>query len=191
MGNLVDPSHAIYLHHGREFVKGKMFTPDKAGPMRDVRQVGRTTAEGGYELRYPPYKEFDDWTETVTKFIPPVLALMQCTYPDGSARIFHTISVPLKPGRVRLIGGSSRDVSKQQQLPGNGFVGFGALARKLVTAIQGAAMAVAFRLLPAYLVVGLMHNNRAIGNQDLVTLHSEGLALFRWVRRPRGFRTGA
>ena len=184
MENLFDPTHTNYVHHGQEFVKGQRLSPETAEPMRKFRQVGTMTAEGGYELRYPSYRAFDKWTKGVTKFVPPVMSMIELTYPDGSVNILHNIAVPLKPGRVRLILTQTLDVSGQQQLQGSGFVGIGTLAKKLVAAVRGTAMAVVFKLLPAYLLIGLKHNNRAILNQDIVMTHSENLALARWVRRP-------
>jgi len=179
--NVCDPIHTVFLHNGQEFAKGKIFSPEIAYPMSSFKQVGRVSAEGGFQLRYPPYKKFDDWKETNFMFKPPCTAISEVTYDDGRVNTFPTICVPTKPGQVRLIigAGFGRAPEKQQQ---QGYSGLGGITRKLGAAIKALAalpMILAFKLLPSYLFVGLMHTNNTISHQDIVTLHSEDLALAR------------
>jgi len=54
MENVCDPTHVVYVHNGQEFAKGKKFSPTIASPLAKFKQVGHLSADGGFELKYPP-----------------------------------------------------------------------------------------------------------------------------------------
>jgi len=179
--NVFDPIHLLYAHQGRQFEKGKVLSPEKAIPMSDFRQIGKMSVKEGFKLAYAPYQTDHTWRETTQTFKPPGTAFLETAFPDGRLNYFDILFAPTKPGHVSFFIGGKSDTSKQQK-PAGGILGLNIAAKqlsKLLPAVQGLAIKLAFKVLPSYLLIGFFHNNTTILNQDMVTLNSEDIALAR------------
>lgn len=183
--NIFDPTHLLYVHQGQQFEKGKVFSQEKAIPMSDFRQIGKISVKEGFKLAYAPYQTDHTWQETTHTFEPPGTSSLETRFPDGRLNYFDILFAPTKPGHISFFIGFKSDKSKQQK-PAGGILGLNNAAKqlsKLLTAVQGLAMKLAFKILPSYLLIGFFHNNSTILNQDMVTLNSEDIALARTQKK--------
>ncbi|CAD7695262.1 unnamed protein product, partial [Ostreobium quekettii] len=172
--NTFDPAHVNYLHNGKVAVGvgGAYLHPEGARIIHDFRQVGETTANGGFFLTHSTmYKSAWDYNTTLD-FCPPCLNIMTFLDQDGTIKNLEMHYVPMRPGLTRImfsstiVGGPPEGWKPKKE----------SIAEKVSKTVKMAGFVIGQLpklLLPMYVRVGLFHLGDALSNQDIIAGHTE------------------
>ncbi|CAD7702621.1 unnamed protein product [Ostreobium quekettii] len=172
--NVVDPSHANFAHEGQSFF-GSKFSPRHNRTIDVFKALQRPSQKGGIHIQYTAPSKDDNGSIQETLFRPPTLTTIQLQ-PSGmpSDTSFELHWVPCRPGLTRTLFGISSKPLKTSTEEKASFSQKVVLAMKTFSLIFGL---IQMKIVPKF----LRHINEQnyISRQDMVTLHTEDLELFR------------
>jgi len=174
--NIVDPSHANFLHEGLT-VFGSKFNPGNSRTIDMFNTLKQPSLKGGFQLAYTAPSKDDNGVQQGVEFRPPSLTAISIQ-PYGMDASFELHWVPCRPGMTRTVFSMDVQPPKPRADTEKNFLQKMASAMKMLQLIFGTLQT---RIVPKFLMH--IYQQNYINRQDMAIVHAQDLELF-WSEKP-------